>query len=316
MSPSTVSRVLNGSSLVAPERAEAVRRVARDLGYEPRPRRRQATRTVLNIVVVLPGGEAGYLHLFYDPAELIGTIQREFGGTKVNVITVTDTGWSDMFAHKKMGTIDGCIVAFLDPSAELLGRLTEWRIPTVLLNRIHEQVDYVSCDNYGGMRGLVGRVLARRGADAGLCYVDFPRIRAVSEQRRAGFEAGCREQEVPGRQAGIRAVSDLESIGDDFFRWVGEHKYDTLLCFNDVVAVYVYQAALHRGIRIPEALGLTGFDNSPVRSLVERPIDSVDLRAPELGAVAARWLQRRIIERDDTRLQRCIPPVYVEGKTL
>ena len=315
MSASTVSRVLNHSPLVDPQRAEAVRRVADELGYQPGIKRRQAARTILNIALVLPGGEAGYLHLFYDPAELIRTIQETFGATKVNILTVTDTGWADLFTHKKMGTIDGCILAFLDPPEELLGRLAEWRIPSVLLNRIHDRVNYVSSDNRGGMQELVGRVLARRGTSARLCYVDFPKIPAVSEERRAGFHAGCREHAATPEQCTVVQVSDLAEIGDEFFDQLRTNNCDTLMCFNDVIAVYVYQAALHRGIRIPEDLGLTGFDNSPVRSLIDRSIDTMDFRASELGAQASRWLKRRIIEREDTALRRCIPPTYVEGMT-
>lgn len=316
MSASTVSRVLNRSPLVDPKRAEAVRRVAEELGYQPGSKRRQAARTILNIALVLPAGQAGYLHLFYDPAELIRTIQGEFGGTKVNIVTVTDTGWDDLFTHKKMGTLDACILAFLDPPQELLERLAEWRIPGVLLNRIHEHVNYVISDNRGGMQELVGRVLARRGPSATLCYVDFPQIPQVSKERRAGFRAGCREHALSGEQCTEISVSTLGEIDDSFFRRIHEKRIDALLCFNDVIAVYVYQAALHRRIYIPDDMGLTGFDNSPVRSLVDRSIDTMDFRAPELGAVASHWLQRRIIDRVNTPLRRSITPTYVPGDTL
>ncbi len=88
------------------------------------------------------------------------------------------------------------------------------------------------------------------------------------------------------------------------------------MCFNDIIAVYVYQAALHRGIRIPEEFSLTGFDNSPVRTLLDRRIDSVDLGVDELGARSARWLYRRIIDRSEEPISDCATPKYVAGDTL
>jgi len=92
--------------------------------------------------------------------------------------------------------------------------------------------------------------------------------------------------------------------------------YDTVMCFNDVVAVCTYQCALSMGLQIPEAFSLTGFDNSPVLSLVSQPITTVDLAVAKLGRRAGAWHRERIIERSDESLQLQVPGEVVAGFTV
>lgn len=316
MSPSTVSRVLNRSRLVGTDRAEEIRAAAERLGYTPLRKRRQARRTILNIALILPEESESYLHLFFDPGALMSSIQEAFGDTRINLIAVPDAGWSELFEHKKIGALDGCIVAFVDPSAELLESLAEWSVPAVVLNRTNANTHYVSCDNIGGMRELVSRVLDRAYRDPHLHYVDFTRIPEVSSGRREGFFTAVREAGLPDGSVSVTSVSSLGEIDDRFFASVRERNVSAIMCFNDVVALYVYQAALHRGIRIPEDVSLTGFDNSAVRSLLDRKIDTVELGVKNLGATAAGWLRRRIIERSDESLQLVLPASYVRGETI
>jgi len=92
--------------------------------------------------------------------------------------------------------------------------------------------------------------------------------------------------------------------------------YNALFCFNDVVAVYVLQVARQIGIRIPEDLSLTGFDNSPVRQVSVPPLTTINLSTRELGAAAGSWLRRCVIERAEEPLQLEIAGEYIEGLTV
>lgn len=316
LSPSTVSRVLNNSPLIGKEQARRVREAAARLGYEPLRKRRQAGRTIINVALILPKAGESHLHLFYDPGALMASIHHAFGDTRVNLITVPDAEWPGLFEHKKLGSIDGCIMAFIDPPDELVTTLDQWSIPAVVLNRRAEKINYVSCENAGGMANLVGRVVDVLGPDTRIQYIDFSRIPHVADARRDGVFGGARRHGLPDDAVNVETIDTLTQINDAFFERLLANKPDALMCFNDIIAVYVYQAALHRGIRIPEEFSLTGFDNSPVRTLLDRRIDSVDLGADELGARSARWLYRRIIERSEEPITECTTPQYVAGDTL
>lgn len=316
VSTSTVSRVLNGSGLVALTQRDRILEAANSLGYRKRHRRRQAGRTILTVALVLPENSPGPLHLFYDAGELVDSVHAAFGQTRLNVVVVTASRWRSTFEQKKMGDLDGCILAFTDPGRDLARHLDDNAIPTVSLNRIHADRNYVSCDNRNGMALLVEQVARIRGRDHAIAYIDYRGIPPVAHERRKGFLQGAAEQGVDSDRVHVFEIDHLSQINDRLFKQLEERSVGSIMCFNDVVAVYVYQGALHRGIRIPEDLSLTGFDNSPVRQLLDRAIDTVDLGAGTLAGVAARWLHSSIIQADDSPIRTVLDAHYVPGNTL
>ncbi|MFW6234215.1 MAG: LacI family DNA-binding transcriptional regulator [Spirochaetota bacterium] len=316
VSTSTVSRVLNGSGLVASNQRHRILEAAERLGYQKRQRRRQAGRTILTVALVLPDNSPGPLHLFYDAGELVDSVHEAFGQTRLNVVVVTASRWRSTFEQKKMGDLDGCILAFTDPGPDLERHLEENAIPTVSLNRIYANRNYVSCDNRNGMELLVEQVTRIRGREHAIAYIDYRGIPPVARERRAGFLSGTAAQGMDPEHIHVFEIDHLSQINDRLFKELEMRSVGSVMCFNDVVAVYVYQGALHRGIRIPENLSLTGFDNSPVRQLLDRTIDTVDLGAGTLAGVAAEWLHSSIIKADSAPIRMVLDAHYVPGSTL
>ena len=95
-----------------------------------------------------------------------------------------------------------------------------------------------------------------------------------------------------------------------------KNKYNAITCFNDVVAIYFMQKALTLGISIPKDLSITGFDNSSVRNLFLKKIDTIQLSVEKLGEEAGAWLKRRIIDKEDEIIQKEILGDYVKGETV
>ena len=67
-----------------------------------------------------------------------------------------------------------------------------------------------------------------------------------------------------------------------------------LICGNDVIAVGALLGARLRGIRLPEALSITGFDNLPISGEIAPAITTIDIRAAAMGQEAAAALIRAI----------------------
>ncbi len=315
ISAGTVSRALNHSNLVTPDTRERVSRTAEEMGYLKRRIRRHRGRAILNVALFLPFGGENYLHLFYDPAEFIHALRTGFGEVRANVITLTDTSGASIFEHKKHGQIDACVFGFTTPTPELLAAIDDRRVPVVLINRIDSHHNYVASDHAAGMERLLAHVL-EVDPHPRPCFLGLPAIPQVSELRRDGL---LRAAASRGVRFSTDDTWDLGSLGEITPRFIERllaTGYDTVMCFNDVVAVYIYQCALSMGLQIPEAFSLTGFDNSPVRSLVSQPITTVDLTVAELGRRAGTWLRERIIERSDEPLQLQVPGAVVAGATV
>jgi LacI family transcriptional regulator len=315
ISSSTVSRVLNNSTLISDEKSLLIRETAEKMGYRKRSIRRQKDRTILNIKLFLPSAQYSYIHLFYDVADLIAGIQEGFGEVKVNIITRLND-WDDtIFSNKKMGDIDGAIFAFSRPDEKLAAVVREREIPMILLNRPDEAGNFVMYDNRLGMRRLLGE-LYKQVPDLKPCYLGFRPIQPVSTLRGEGVKAACEELNIPFGPTDMVELGSIEEIDPPFIRSLQEGGYNALLAFNDLVAVYLYQAALHGGVRIPEAFSLTGFDNSPVRSLISAKIDTINLSIHRLGVEAGSWLRSYIVERNEEPIKKRIEGEYVPGTTI
>jgi LacI family transcriptional regulator len=315
LSPSTVSRVLNNSNLISDETTDRILRSAKEMGYEKRTIKKQKGRAILNIKLFLPVTQYSYVHLFYDVAELISGIYEGFQDTKVNIITKLNDGNEFSFQQKKLGEIDGCIFAFTLPDSEIYELVSARHIPTVMVNRVSPEHNFVAYDNYAGMARLV-RELAARVPRCRPCYIGFQPVSAISDARREGIARVCAELKIPFIAEDVFELDSVEAVDQRFIKKIIKRKYNSVLCFNDFVAVYVYQAALHAGVSIPEDFSLTGFDNSPVRALLLKKIDTIDLSIHRLGYETGSWLRDAIIERNRKPLELFIEGAYVAGDTI
>jgi len=310
-SASTVSRVLNGSGLIADSTRRSVLDAASRLGYTRRRVRRSAERSVLNVVVFLPRAAEPQAHLFYDAAALFAGIQSGFGDVRVHTIAAL-TGATSPFQGKKLGDLDGCIFAFADPPPAARATLADRGIPAVVINRI---VDDLACfvnDYDDGMAGLARLVAERRGP-ARTAYVSVATANPVARYRRDAL-LGQRSLAVAGEDvcefASISLIS-TESVGR-----LLDRGYEVRMCANDLVAVAVYERLLRLGVRVPEEVGLTGYDAAPVLGLVSTAITTVDLAGERLGHVAASQLLAAILSRSVPTGRSTIPGELLVGATL
>lgn len=319
LSVSTVSRVLNNSTLISDEKASLIRETAERMGYVKRPIRRQSSRTILNIKLFLPLHQESALHLFYDGPSLVDHIKRGFGETRVNIVSIAREDRTASFDNKRLGQIDGCIFAFERPEPELREVLVDRHIPYVVLNRHDPQDNFICSDNVGGMAHLMDILVAgaqQRGMPLRPTYLGYDPVREISDDRAQGFLDGCRRNGVPVEQDAIVHLGHLRDMNDDLFESLRRRGVTAVATFNDVIAVYFYQAALHRGIRIPEDLMLVGYDNSPVSDLLDRRIDTIDMETSRLGFMAGEWLRSLVIERNPNGIHEMVSGEYVPGQTI
>lgn len=314
ISPSTVSRVLNGSPLVKEETRSRIETVAREMGYEKRRIRRHGPRSILVLALFLPRSPDMYRRLFYDPAELLAGLTEGFGEVRTQISVIVNQPRPDLFASKKSGNIDGCVFGFTTPSDEVRRILEERQIPAVLLNRESSTMNYVSADHLTGMRRLLRRAADLR-KEVRPCYISFPPAAPVAQQREEAFLEACCAEDIACGTADIIRIDHVDRIDRELAIHIRD-RYNTVFSFNDFVAVYVYQVLILAGISVPDEIGLAGYDDSPVRQLTPQKIDSISLSPYHLGNVAGEWLHRVVIERSTDPLRLRIPGELIPGDTL
>lgn len=312
ISVSTVSRVLNNSQLISDDKTRLIQETVAHMGYQKRQIKRHRRRTILNIVLILPYREDPYMHLFYDAAQLIKGIEDGFGDTRISINTDLDHGESKIFSHKKTSNIDGVIFAFSEPQEALLEILDSRKIPYVFLNRIKKTHNYICCDYKTGMMTLVRNLVEKRNAE-NLIFIGLSRIAEISEGREVGFREACAKYNISGD---VKMVSLIKDIDSDFVDRLNIRDKDAILCCNDYLGITLYQALLHKDIRIPEDIAITGFDNSPIRGLFWDKLTTIDLSTGQLGREAAVWLKNWIVDREECMIQKLVTGRFIPGTTI
>jgi LacI family transcriptional regulator len=70
--------------------------------------------------------------------------------------------------------------------------------------------------------------------------------------------------------------------------------FTAIFAYNDMMAFGAMQAVKEKGLRIPEDIGLVGYDDIPFSSLISPSLSTIRLKKQELGAESVKLLLSRI----------------------
>ena len=292
VSPSTVSRILNGTARVHADKEAAVRAAIEDLGFSPNPVARglaggrTASIGVLTQTVSSP---------FYGEAHLgIEAALREEGYIPLFV----SGHWAESEERKALEElmsrrVDGLIV--------LAGRLSDRalqsygkQVPMVVLGRkiSGARVRSLSFDNRSGAH-MATRHLVEMGHRR-IAYIAGDTDHEGAVERLEGYRSAMREAGLPveprlivqgdfTEAGGMLAVNRLLD---------GQVPFTAIACSNDQTAIGALLALHRRNIRVPDDVSIVGFDDvAPARFSIP-PLTSVHLSVYEAGEAAARAVLR------------------------
>ena len=310
VSASTVSRVLNSSSLISDERSSKIIAIAKQLGYTKRSIKKQKSRAILNIKLVLGQLNDPSLPLVYSVPELIDGIKAGVSENQLNIICETSPKVKDLFSSKKSGQADAVIFAFCQVPKVTEAYLKENNIPFLVLNRSPANGDFITFNNKLAMMDLVKESLS---ADSKPIFLEMYPDNEITHERRSGFENACQELSIES----IKTVSvdSLSQIDADFIQKLKNDKQTHLIAMNDILAsVFMFQA-FKNSFKIPEDFSITGFDGSSVTAVLPSELRTVSLQITKLGKKAGEWITKRVLEREEQPYQVFINGKYIPGQS-
>jgi LacI family transcriptional regulator len=309
VSTATVSRVVHGQDRVRDSTRARVRDVIDRLGYVPDGAAQSLSRRQKN-VIGLVGVERMAPHqydiesmslLFYDEI-LRGVEQR-----------IRDYDWSLLITYLReennvdlarlqtlSGKVDGLLIGEgIVPSVEL-ARLAE-RLPVVVVagDPAEHAADVVTADNRSGSAALVAHLVEEHGRRR-LYHVDGPPSAPDAKERRLALNDVIESHPgtvLIGSHCGRFSVQSGEEAGEKILADRREMP-DAVVCANDQMAIGVMQTLARGGIRVPEHLSVTGFDDIFPGSLFEPSLTTVHQPMRLLGERACARLLDRIARPD------------------
>jgi LacI family transcriptional regulator len=306
VSISTVSRVLRDSDLVTPDTAARVRRAVADLQFIPnRLGRSLAEGQHAASGIVFPDLVGPYyaeVVLGYE--DVASTLGR-------SVLILTTRGRPDAASAvlDLAGRVDGMVIFGRTVDDEVVERIAATGLPVVLIAREPVgRVDTVRTRNAETAAELAAH-LAAHGFRR-VVFLGDPGGSPDVAGRFAGLTAGLRAAGLPA-PVPVECAIDL-AAGEAAARSLLARRAgrpDVVVCANDEVALGFQVAAETAGVRVPEDVAVTGWDDV----LAARFAGLTTVRQPmrELGAVAARWLHERISTRASARTRHRVLPTQL-----
>ena len=285
-SVATVSRVLNGSGPVADETRRRVREAATSLRFSPNVAARSlSTSRTHTLGVLLPDLHGEFF------SEVIRGIDQAAQRQGYHVL-VSSSHNAPAEISAALGTMRGRVdgVAIMSPvidGATLAAELPP-SLPLVLLNCAggQEDVDSLGIDNYGGAYAMT-RHLVALGRER-VAFIRGPRGNGDAEARLRGYREALRDAGAESnsewvfegdfqKSAGLAAVERLLAVTP---------RPDALFASNDSMAIAAMSALREAGLRVPEDVAVTGFDDIPVARHLHPQLTTVRQPIQKLGATA------------------------------
>lgn len=290
ISISTVSRALRDAPDINRNTKSAVKRLADELNYQPNKLalslRQKQTHTigviVPNLDYVLSTMVKGIDEVALEAGYTVMACQsnESFGREIVNTKRLLDS------------LVDGFIISVSSEtkSFEHFKKIQERKIPLVLFDRLAADLTApsVKLDNENG--GFIATEHLIEQGYKRIAILAGPKNLGISNQRMEGYLSALKKYKLKkdprlivhcdfNQEYAYQATKELLSMRE---------RPDAIFTISDRMAIGALLAIKEKGLAIPHEIGLVGFNNEPITSLVTPQITSVDMPAFEIGKAAAK----------------------------
>jgi DNA-binding LacI/PurR family transcriptional regulator len=304
VSRTTVSYVLNNveAANISEETRQRVLTVAEELGYVPDAAAQAlASGRTQTIGLILPKARphprASSTH--YRIIEGLLEITQQFG-VRLLVDSVRETQSADTYLNlARNKRIDGLILSDLRVDDPALSKLVSDTFPIVLLGRLPGvKVSSVEFDNRSGARSAVDHLIAQGHTQIGL-ITHAPITFTGAEERISGYRDSLAAHRIAfderlvryggyTAESGFAATMSLLEAGP---------APTALFVTSDEVALGVLAALHKRGVSVPDAIAVVGFDDNPLARFTIPALTTVRLPFEEMGRLAGKMLLDLILHK-------------------
>lgn len=269
---STVSRAFSTPDRVSARTREHVLEVAQRLGYGPNPHAQALpsgrTRTIALLVPDITNP-----HFF----PIIRGAERQAAAAGLTLImgdTEESSEVEQLHTRRLAPSVDGFVLASSRLEDADLASLTADHT-VVLVNREAEGLRSVVVDQREGTRQMVAH-LASQGHRT-LVHLGGPRRSWLGAARWRELSAAARRAELSVSRIGpYQPKVDAGPAAADAALQTGA---TAIVAYNDLLAIGVLQRLTERGLRVPDDVSVTGFDD----------IFGADFCSPPLTTLAGPW---------------------------
>lgn len=288
VSPSTVSRIINGTAKVNSAKMAAVHQAIEQLQFRPDPAARSlAGGSTMSVGVLTQFIDSPY---YGEALRGIEDILREH-----HYVPLFASGrWNEVEEAERLALlqerkVDGLIVLSGRLADQVLMDMSK-DLPIVVMGRsiTGHQLFSIDIDNFEGSR-LATRHLISLG-HRNIAYVSGPLDHGDAQGRLEGFKTELSKRSLVFNPA-LLAVGDFQESGG--FKAMNRllqsgEMFSAVIAANDQMAYGARLALSNAGYRVPEDISLVGFDDLPHSAFTIPPLTTVHQSVYEIGVLAAK----------------------------
>lgn len=292
VTPSTVSRALNGKKGVSKKMADAIRQKCLEMGYRKNAVAQSLiTRRTNTIGVVIPDIASRY---YSCVVKGVNAYLEEQGYSVMlclaNRSAQTEKNYLELLQSKR---VDGILIITLTADPLYLESIAASGVPVVQIdNTATPNLSSVVNDNYRGAVMLFEHMVSL-GCRKIACLMGRKNSQASIDRLR-GFKDVMEKYGIPIDEEAIICIDSTAEEGYKQVPRLLERHPDSIFAINDMVAIGVLRYCMDHNIKIPDELRLAGYDDIDVASLIHVPLTTVHQLKVSLGRSAAKLLLQEI----------------------
>jgi LacI family transcriptional regulator len=318
VSVSTVSRVINDSASVIPEKRQAVLAAMADLKYQPNSLARALVNNRSDCIGLLVGEiESPFF------GQLMAGVHRVVMAAGKHVIVTAGYHKADQersaIRFMQERRCDGLVIhSKALPDAEII-ELIERGVPVTLINRLipgYEARSVYLNNEYGAY--LATRHLIRNG-HRNIAYVGTNIAIEDGQSREAGYQRALTEAgiEFDARKL-VKAFPDEEGGNYAMAEVIARNLAITaLFAYNDAMAAGATMMLQDAGWRVPQQISIVGFDDVILARIIKPHLTTIRYPVNEMGALAAQLVLHELDARFEINEHPlCFTPRLIERQSV
>ena len=201
---------------------------------------------------------------------------------------------------------------------ECINLMIQEHLPYLLVDRyITSDTGGIVCVDHVEGGHMATKYLLSRGYKKILC-ITGPNNLIDSEQRLEGYRKALSQFHVPYHDELVIEGKYTYESGEECISRVLEDQisFDAVFAFNDMMAIGAMKRLRENGIRIPEDIGVIGYDDIFMDSFLEVPLTTIKQPKEKMGRAAAQEIIRNHVDYKNNETRIIYKPTLVERQTV
>lgn len=294
VTPSTVSRALNGGGKVSEKKKLEILSLAKKLSYRPNPIAKSLLENrTYTIGLIIPE----FTHHFYS--RMLAGIESvtSNAGYQLLICTSNENQNREIKSTQTLldARVDGILatISKMNDKFEHLQEVMDSGTPLVLIDRFSEEIEtpYVISDDFKGAFSAVD-YLCQNGC-RNIMHIKGPDNLSTTFNRFMGYKEALRKHEIALKEELVLEGSDKD-LAEKIRFCLSNSPVDGVFAYSDYLAFEIYKVATDLKITIPEELSVIGYADEPISTYISPTLSTVNQQPFEMGATGAHYLLNKI----------------------